>query len=185
MPAKFTLVGLSYSAERPEESFAYIRFADNTSQWVRKGDEINHLTIREIKRKSVLCWDGSRESEITVTEPPQTASLLETSAGAPPVIEAAVTPDKPNAGATARLSPDGDARISRMAEQVRQLQQEGDGGDPNALLRRREAVMNQMVSEFRQSQAGGAEPNEPRGLKAPLKRSGYRSPVLAPPKKSN
>ncbi len=182
--AKFTLVGLSYSAARPEESFAYIRFADNTSQWVRTGDEISQMTIREIRKKSILCWDGSREVEIKVDEPPNTASLLETPAGTPPLTERATVSDKPGAGASTRLAQDNADRLSLIAERVAQFQKEGNGGDPNVTLRDRAAAMSQMVSELRQSQAGsGAEPNGPRGLAAPMRRQGYRSPVLAPPKR--
>ena len=35
--AKFTLVGTSYSASDPQSSFAFVRLADDSSQWVRTG----------------------------------------------------------------------------------------------------------------------------------------------------
>jgi len=76
---KFNLVGTSYSASDPESSFAYIRLQDDTHQWVRKGDEVGHLVVKEIKHGSILYWDGRQDTEMAVDPTPETASLLEAS----------------------------------------------------------------------------------------------------------
>ncbi len=77
--AKFNLVGTSYLASDPESSFAYIRLPDSTVQWVRKGDEIGHLVVKEIRNGSILCWDGHKDVEEVAEPMPATASLLEAS----------------------------------------------------------------------------------------------------------
>lgn len=189
--AKFTLVGLSYSALRPEESFAYIRLADSTFQWVRKGEEIGHMTIREIRRGSILCWDGSRESEMMIVAPPDTASLLETVAGTPGSRENAGVSDKPRPGAPATLNQGNDEALNRIADQVKQFQKAARGGDPNDMFPDRAAIMSQMVSELRASEPNaqeapkprnpGPKPNASRGAKPSLRQPGFRPPLTSPP----
>jgi hypothetical protein len=194
--AKFTLVGLSYSAVRPEESFAYIRLDDNTVQWVRKDDEIGHMTIRDIRQGSIVCWDGSRESEMAVTPPPETASLLEASAGA--------VAGGDNAGLSAGPASDNSARqgqgnskdLRRIADQIQQFQQEGNSGDPNEAFRDRAAIMSQMVSELNPPQPNGPVPPRPGDLdpdtsKPPVnarplpRRSGFRPPLTGARPRTN
>ena len=51
--------------------------ADNTFQWVQCGSEVGHLTIKEVKEGSVICWDGNRESEVPMEPVPDRVSLLE------------------------------------------------------------------------------------------------------------
>jgi hypothetical protein len=185
MPAKFTVIGLSYSATRPEESFAYVRMEDNAVQWVRKGDVIGHSTVQEIRSGSIVCSSGGRENEMMVTAPPKTASLLETPTGALPAGETPAATDKPVAGAVARPGRGDDEALSRAAEDAREIQRTGDNGDPNEMFRKREAVMRQLALGLRSSRSGpGPESNEPRGTpQASPKRSGYRSSVIAPPPK--
>lgn len=188
--AKFTLIGLSYSAVRPEESFGYIRLSDNTFQWVRKGDEIGHITVREIRRSSILCWDGSHESEMTVTAPPETANLLETAVGTSPGNDNAGTPDKGKVSTSANPGQGNDGALTRVADRMRQLQQTPAGSDPNAMFASREAIMSQLVSELRASQPNGQDAprlgspgpdsNESRGVKPSPKRSGYRPSLTSP-----
>ena len=48
-----------------------------TSKWVQVGDEIGHLTIREIRSDSIVCWDGSSDVVLPVLQRTNTASLLE------------------------------------------------------------------------------------------------------------
>jgi len=79
--SKFALLCTCCSSN-PKASYAYIRLPDNTSQWVGVGDQIGHVTIKEIRKESVVCWDGKSESETPIEAIPETSSLLETSKGA-------------------------------------------------------------------------------------------------------
>lgn len=75
--SKFALVGTSFVASDPEGSFAYIRLPDKTHQWVRKGDEVGHQVIKEIKHGAIVYSEGPRDVEMVVEEVPETASFLE------------------------------------------------------------------------------------------------------------
>jgi hypothetical protein len=77
MSSKFELVGTCYSSN-PRTSYAYIRLPDNTYQWVGVEAQIGHLAVKEIRKDSIICWDGKGNVTIAVAEVPQTASLLET-----------------------------------------------------------------------------------------------------------
>jgi hypothetical protein len=77
MSSKFELVGTCYSSN-PKTSYAYIRLPDNTCQWVGVEAQIGHLAVKEIRKDSIICWDGKGNVTIAVPEVPQTASLLET-----------------------------------------------------------------------------------------------------------
>jgi len=75
--AKFDLIGTTYLASDPEMSFAYIRLADSTYQWLRQGDEVGHLKVKEIRSGSIVCWDGQQDVELAAEPMPETASALE------------------------------------------------------------------------------------------------------------
>jgi len=75
--SKFELLGTCYSSG-PGGSFAYIRLPDSTCQWAGVGTEIGHMTIREIRKGSIVCWDGSQDVEMSTVATPETSSLLET-----------------------------------------------------------------------------------------------------------
>lgn len=76
--AVFDLVGTSYSAAGQDDSFAYIRMQDGkTSKWVRTGELIGHLRIKEIRPDSIICLDGEREVPMFVPQRTVTSSLLE------------------------------------------------------------------------------------------------------------
>ncbi len=75
--SKFDLLGTCCSSN-PKTSYAYIRLPDNTLQWVGIGEQIGHVSIKEIRKDSVLCWDGQVDSEVPVSAVPETSSLLET-----------------------------------------------------------------------------------------------------------
>ena len=75
--SKFELLGTCYSSN-PKTSFAYIRLPDSTCQWTGVGTEIGHVTIKEIRKGSIVCWDGSRDVEMNTVATPETSTLLET-----------------------------------------------------------------------------------------------------------
>lgn len=100
---KFTLVG---TASAFSESFAYIRLDDGTYQWVRQGDEIGHLVVKEIKPGSIVCWEGDAEVEMVVEPVMDTASLLEAGGERAPAERAATATmlDTPVRPATGRIT---------------------------------------------------------------------------------
>jgi hypothetical protein len=188
LPAKFTLVGLSYSAVRPEESFACVRLEDGTFRWARKGDEIGNTIIREIRRSSILCLEGSRESEMMVVMPPNTASLLETAAGAN-----GATPDKSRSSGPATGNR-AEKALNRIAGQVSQFRQSMGTGDSNDTAGERAAIMSKLVDEYQAAQAGSQEtakgsvrpePNESKAAKPAPKGPPYGRPLTSPQPKSN
>jgi hypothetical protein len=73
----FDLLGTCYSDD-PKASFAYIQLPDKTYQWARVGDEIGHVTIKEIRIGSIVCSDGARDVERNTQPTPETSCLLET-----------------------------------------------------------------------------------------------------------
>jgi hypothetical protein len=75
--SKFDLLQTCCSSD-PKTSFANIRLADGTYQWVGVGSEIGRVTIKEIHKGSILCSDGNRDFPMDMEAPPETSSLLET-----------------------------------------------------------------------------------------------------------
>ncbi len=182
--ARFALIGLSYSATRPEESFAYIRMEDNAFEWVRRGDQIGHQTVQEIKQNSIVLLSGDQKSEMPITAPPQTASLLETASGATTPTAKVAVPDKPVLAAvtTTSAGADSDAALERMSARARAMARGADGEDPNEMLRTREMVMNRLNAERPPLPRPGLESNDPRGgLGVSPRRGGYRPSQMPSP----
>ena len=75
--SKFDLLATCCSSD-PKTSFAQIRLADGTYQWVGVGSEIGHVTIKEIHNGSIVCSDGGRDFPMNTQATPETSSLLET-----------------------------------------------------------------------------------------------------------
>jgi hypothetical protein len=63
-PAKFTLIGTSFYASRPELSLAYINEPGKGFHWVRQGAKVAHLLIEEVKDGSIVVKD--REKTVTL-----------------------------------------------------------------------------------------------------------------------
>lgn len=74
---KFTLLGTSCSPLNSNSSFAYVRTADNKCQWLACGEEIGHLTIKEVRENSVICSDGRQDSEVLMEVVPDRVAMLE------------------------------------------------------------------------------------------------------------
>jgi len=166
----FTLLGTAYSPSKPSSSFAYIRAADNTCQWVECGGEIGHLVIKEVKESSVICWDGRRESELAMLETPDRASLLEVDEEAPasdvvetpqPVEVQAVTPPSgrphlapnrmipPSVRTGAGLTADEQKSLDDLASRLKRLSgAPEDGHAPDA---NRVADIGKLISEYKSS----------------------------------
>jgi hypothetical protein len=178
--AKFALVGTAYSPVRPTASFAYIRLADNTYQWVQQGEQVAHYVIKEIKGDSITCWDGNRNIEMPVEPIPDTANILTredtpAASGAPATSAASQpavgkTPNRPVArpiipapqvATTRPVAPATPAHSATpqltpqeeevLSELVEKIQQAE--ADPVA----REAAIRKMIEEYRSSRITAGE----------------------------
>lgn len=170
--AKFNLVGTAYSASDPEACFAYIRLADDTYQWVRKGDEVGHLQVKEIKNCSIICWDGHSDVEMVADPTPETASLLETSGASAAQSEVHAAPARSGDGritgppvprpwtpgrSAAKPNPNVRAKDrDRMEELVSRLR-ESAGAGAAASPKDRAAMMKKLMAEFKSSRVGAEE----------------------------
>jgi hypothetical protein len=63
---KFRLVGISYYRTRPAESKALLWGPGDGYVWVRQGAQFGHLTIEEIKGRSLVCREAGRIQEIAL-----------------------------------------------------------------------------------------------------------------------
>ncbi|KPK24485.1 MAG: hypothetical protein AMJ70_01810 [Dehalococcoidia bacterium SG8_51_3] len=72
---KFTLIGTSYYASRPELSLAYIDEPGKGLYWVRQGDRVSHLLIQEVKDGSVIVQDHDRLDTLVVARAPKKSLL--------------------------------------------------------------------------------------------------------------
>jgi hypothetical protein len=169
---KFELLGICYSPGA-KMSLAYIRLPDSTYQWVGLGSEIGHLTIKEIRRSSIVYLDGGRDVEMPMVATPETADLLEAgNASAIPEpslprptvgTKAAGSPVKPSVAASSKKVPGTTlppAQISK--EEQEDLSQLGDRlksatGDGSI---ERDAVANKLISEYKSAQANPTEANK-------------------------
>lgn len=129
--AVFGLVGTSYSPN-PNESFAYIRLADNSYMWIRPGEAVGHLVVKQIRNGSILYSDGSRDVEMMVELAPETASLLEAGAASTPIVSesrgpsavripgrpAEVTPSSVSARPVTRATPLPSPRLTEEDQQA-------------------------------------------------------------------
>jgi len=169
---KFELLGICYSPAGTT-SLAYIRLPDSTYQWVGLGSEIGHLTIKEIRRNSIVYLDGGREVEMPVVAPPETANLLEadTASATPepslprPTVAPRATgsPVKPSVAASpktvpgtalppAQLSTEEQENLSQLGDRLQSITQVGS--------LEREAVNNKLIAEYRSAQVNPAEANK-------------------------
>jgi len=178
---KFELLGICYSPDA-KLSLAYIRLPDSTSQWVGLGSEIGRLTIKEIRKNSIVYVDGGRDVEMPVVAPPETANLLEAdNATATPEpslprpavgAKAAGSPVKPSVGASPKMVPAAtspktapgatlpSAQISK--EEQEDLSQLGDRLQSSTGVgsTEREAVNNKLISEYKSAQVNPTEANK-------------------------
>jgi hypothetical protein len=180
--AKFDLVGTSYCASNPAESFAYIRLPGNEYRWVRQGSEVEHFVVTEVKSGSIVYSDGRTESVLPIEPTPSTASLLEPGGAQ---AAAAVAPGPTRPAMRARTTSPGlgrpvpvqrpsvakprspasnldTAEQQRMAELVKKLQalqrkSAGSGAEAEAAARERDALRDKLISEFKASNVSHEE----------------------------
>jgi len=181
--AKFTLLGTSRSTSNPSASFAYIRLPDNTYQWVQSGSEIGHLTIKEVREGSLLCWDGQRESEVSMEAVVDRVSLMTADEAAviptetpipqavparssipvkisesPAVVPQGVPQPVPAAmrNGSSKMTEEEQRAVSELVEKYRKMQ--SSSGDANAATAAdRIALANKLMSEIRSSRVSPQE----------------------------
>ena len=189
--AKFDLLGTSYSAAHPEESLAYIRLQDRkTYRWVRRGEEIGHLLVKEINRDSIVCWDGQGDVPMLVPESRDTSSLLETAAGSAtpsnpglppsaedritgylkdrPIVSSGPVGSTPKAPPSAAMTEDEQAALGRLVEQIK---------ESGAQSEDRAAMVNKLISEYRSSRVSPEEAEKVEDLGKELNGSRNVSPI--------
>jgi hypothetical protein len=174
---KFTLLGTSRSASNPNASFAYIRLPDNTYQWVQSGSEIGHLTIKEVREGSLLCWDGQRESEVSMEPVADRVSLMTADEAAisptetpipqavpvkisesPAVVPQGMPQPVPAAmrSGASKMTEEEQRAVSELVEKYRKMQ--SSSGDANAATAAdRLALANKLMSELRSSRISPQE----------------------------
>jgi hypothetical protein len=73
--AKFTLIGTSYYASRPELSLAYIDEPGKGLHWIRQGANVAHLLIQEVKDGSVIVKDRDKTVTLVAARTPKKSLL--------------------------------------------------------------------------------------------------------------
>lgn len=191
--AQFALVGTTVSTDN---SFAYIRLQDKTYRWVRQGDEIGHLTIREIRKGSIVCWNGQAEVEMATESVPQTASLLEV--GSPSVTPSELRPTSvsPRSGritgqpvaqpwsrglsATAgggEMNEQEREALGDLVGRLRDLQKDNAASpDANMTPEAREAAVKRLIAEYKSSHVSPEEAERVEDLGRELNESAEPSP---------
>jgi hypothetical protein len=156
--AKFNLVGICYSPANPENSFAYIRLPDNEYQWVQQGSEVGHLTVKQIKNASIVCFDGKNLNEMTVEPTVDTASILETGGVAPEADR--ITGGSPAAPGSTHLTGQDEASLSELVHRLKQeLQKDSksEQADANTAGGEKAAEVGKLISEYKSSRVSPEE----------------------------
>lgn len=113
--AKFSLVGTSYYALRPELSLALIDEPGEGFRWVRQSSEVGHLVIEQIKDAVVVVRDGKRTFELEVKRP-QRVSLVKGSVSDVRITSAEDSPVSAEEKAVASITSTEDSPISAEEE---------------------------------------------------------------------
>jgi hypothetical protein len=113
--AKFSLIGTSYYALRPELSLALIDEPGEGFHWVRQSSEVGHLIIEEIGDGLVVVRDGQRTFELEV-ERPKKRSLVKGSISDGRITSPADSPVSAEEKAVASITSTEDSPISAEEE---------------------------------------------------------------------
>ncbi|MFB0525461.1 MAG: hypothetical protein ACETVZ_07950 [Phycisphaerae bacterium] len=172
--AKFTLIGTSFYAARPELSLAFIDEPGKGWRWVRLSSQVGHLIIEQIKDGLIVVRDGQRTFELIAEKRPEQSTLLEgsspgaagprptsatiTSAGAD--ISTGRSPDQ--VGAKPQLSAERSAVLEKLVERLRNLQRDikSDKTDleaPDQLGQERAKLIEKLISDFKATRVSDEE----------------------------
>jgi len=179
--AQFTLIGTSCSASNPNLSFAYVReTGKNEAKWYQCGDALGHLTIKEVRENSILCWDGQRDREVPIEVVADRVSLImsdeaavssaetPTSQSAPVPVKVSESPailprTSPRSvlppamrGGASKLADDERAAVSELLDKVKKMNAAGTDANVATAAERR-ALTEKLVSELRSSRVSPQE----------------------------
>ena len=169
--AKFTLIGTSFYAARPELSLAFIDEPGKGWRWVRPSSQVGHLIVEQIKDGLVVVRDGQRTFELIAEKRPEKSTLLEgsspgaagprptsatiTSAGAD--ISTGWSPDQ--VGDTPQLTEERSAALEKLIEKLRSLQKDikSDKTDLGADPEEKAKFMEKVISDFKATRVNDEE----------------------------
>lgn len=192
--AKFDLVGTTVSVAN---SFAYVRLPDKTYRWVREGDEIGHLRIKEVRNGSIVCWDGHADVEMVTESVPVTSSLLEVGGSTAPQADSRAAVVVPADGritgqpggrpwASESAVAEGDGQMNEQEQQevgdligrLRELQKSvSSTPDPNSTPEDADEAVKKLMAEYRSSRVSPEEAEKVEDLGRELNESVAPSPA--------
>lgn len=172
--AKFTLIGTSYYASRPELSLAYIDEPGKGFHWVRQGSKVSHLVIEQVKDGSIVVKDRERTVTLVAVRPPKkslikgqttsksTPALPGASAsitsGTPLRVSAGQSPasdlGKPSASITSggprQPSPEETAMMEKLVAELSAMGADAEAGktDSQHGAERGEALLGKFISDL-------------------------------------
>ncbi len=104
---KFQVCGTSCCDDQPQRSMALIlEPGSNTARWVKRGAQVGHLVIQEIRPGSIVYLDGEQVREMTVERETTATAVATDNASAanpgPPVVAKAGKADAARVSASAK-----------------------------------------------------------------------------------
>jgi len=173
--AKFSLVGTSVHATRPEESLAFIKEPGKGLFWVRPGSKVGHVTVEQIGEGLIVCRDEQGNSEQILAEPRQPElSLLEGSpsalARASSNVNVAAQIPMPSSSkapgsviisrpSTSQITDEENAALDDLIGKLKALQSSSESdktGSPGS-NQPDAAVMEKLISDFRSTHVDAQE----------------------------
>ncbi len=171
--AKFSLVGTSVHATKPEESLAFIKEPGKGLFWVRPGSKVGHVTVEQIGEGLIVCRDEQGNSEQILAQPRQPElSLLEGSPSALARASSNVAAQIPmpssskppgsviiSRPSTSQITDGENAALNDLIEKLKALQSSSESdktgspgsNEPDA------AVMEKLISDFRSTHVDAQE----------------------------
>jgi len=164
--AKFTLLGTSFYAARPELSMAFIDEPGRGSRWLRLASQVGHLTIEQIKDGLIVVRDGQRTFELAAEKRPEMRSLLEGSAsgavGPKPGISATRGVRTSVIGRTMaepQISAEESEALELLVDRLKNLRQDLKSEETDSAVSPQEKaeIMERLISDFKSARVSAEE----------------------------
>lgn len=163
--AKFTLIGTSFYAARPDLSLAFIDEPGKGWRWVRPFSQIGHLTIEQIKDGFIVVRDGQKTFELKAEERPLQSALLE---GSSPEIAVPISTSTMKTGvgvtgssgpATSPVADKQQAALEDLVEKLRNLQKDikSRNDNPQAGSEGKAELMEKFITDFKATRVSNEE----------------------------
>lgn len=153
LSAKFTLIGTSFSAVRPELSKALIDEPGKGMYWVKQSSKIGHLVIEQIKDGIVVVSDGGRSFELVAERPEKISFLKNPPPPKPALLPAAAQPpappDQPPLTSPVQMGKEEETGFEKFTLEIQAVEADVQAGklDPNVGTAKIEALMEKHMSE--------------------------------------